>query len=114
MKQIDNFRQVLGLDTDAPKVSVEQNDSSSRPQVKKGKEQDSQERLKPVKRQSGNDYAKSIRISSTVHRKIRLLGIWLDQNGVMQSPSVSDIVDDMLECYVETKYPKAKSMIGKK
>ena len=32
----------------------------------------------------------------------------------MQSPSVSDIVDDMLECYVETKYPKAKSMIGKK
>ena len=42
MNQIDNFRQVLGLDTDAPKVSVEQNDSSSRPQVKKGKEQDSQ------------------------------------------------------------------------
>ena len=112
MNQIDNFRQVLGLDADTPKESVEQSDSSSRAQVKKEKEkekeQDSQERLKPVKRQSGNDYAKSIRISSTVHRKIRLLGIWLDQNGVMQSPSVSNIVDDMLECYVETKYPKAK------
>lgn len=114
MNQIDNFRQVLRLDADTPKESVEQSDSSSRAQVKKEKEQDSQERLKHVKRQSGNDYAKSIRISSTVHRKIRLLGIWLDQNGVMQSPSVSDIVDDMLECYVETKYPKAKSMIGKK
>ena len=114
MNQIDNFRQVLGLDADTPKESVEQSDSSSRAQVKKEKEQDSQERLKPVKRQSGNDYAKSIRISSTVHRKIRLLGIWLDQNGIMQSPSVSDIVDDMLECYVQTKYPKAKSMIGKK
>ena len=112
MNQIDNFRQVLGLDADTPKESVEQSDSSSRPQVKK--EQDSPQRLRPLKRQGGNDYAKSIRISSAVHRKIRLLGIWLDQNGVMQSPSVSDIVDDMLECYIETKYPKAKSMIGKK
>lgn len=112
MNQIDNFRQVLGLDTDSPKVSVEQSDSSSRSQVKK--EQDSPERLKPVKRQGGNDYAKSIRISSEVHRKIRLLGIWLDQKGVIQSPSVSDIVDDMLEYYVENRYPKAKSMIGKK
>ena len=114
MNQFDNFRQVLGLDADTPKAPAEQREPSLKVQVKKEKEHDKPETQKPVKRQSGNDYAKSIRISSTVHRKIRLLGIWLDQNGVMQSPSVSDIVDDMLECYVETKYPKAKSMIGKK
>lgn len=112
MKQIDNFRQVLGLDADIPKEPVAQSDPSSLSPVKK--EKDSHERLKPEKTRRANDYAKSIRISSEVHRKIRLLGIWLDQNGVMQSPSVSDIVDDMLECYIETKYSKAKSMIGKK
>ena len=112
MNQFDNFRQVLGLDADTPKAPAEQREPSLKVQVKK--EHDKLETQKPVKRQNGNAYAKSIRISSTVHRKIRLLGIWLDQNGVMQSPSVSDIVDDMLECYVETKYPKAKSMIGKK
>lgn len=114
MNQFDNFRQVLGLDADTPKAPAEQREPSLKVQVKKEKGHDKLETQKPVNRQNGNDYAKSIRISSEVHRKIRLLGIWLDQNGVMHSPSVSDIVDDMLECYVESRYPKAKSMIGKK
>lgn len=114
MSQIENFRQVLGLDVSLPKPSAPKVETGENEQVKREKETNSMNSPKSKKKQKSNDFAKSIRISSVVHRKVRLLGIWLDQNDIMQSPTVSDIVDDMLEFYVENKFPKAKTLIGRK
>ena len=115
MDQISNFREVLGLDRQpsnpvqmqAPDVETHlvKEKKTSTPKAKQNK--------KP--KETSNDYAeaKTIRVMPPVHRKLKLMGLWLDSEGIMTNPSANDVISMALDALLEGVYPKAKGFVNK-
>ena len=48
-----------------------------------------------------------------VHRKVKLMGLWLDSEGIMINPSANDVISMALDALLEGVYPKAKGFVNK-
>lgn len=48
-----------------------------------------------------------------VHRKLKLMGLWLDSEGIMANPSANDIISMALDALIDGVYPKAKGFVNK-
>ena len=48
-----------------------------------------------------------------VHRKLKLMGLWLDSEGIMTNPSANDVISMALDALLEGVYPKAKRFVNK-
>lgn len=66
-------------------------------------------------KETSNDYAeaKTIRVMPPVHRKLKLMGLWLDSEGAMTNPSANDIMSMALDALIDGVYPKAKGFVNK-
>lgn len=66
-------------------------------------------------KETSNDYAeaKTIRVMPPVHRKLKLMGLWLDSEGAMTDPSANDIMSMALDALIDGVYPKAKGFVNK-
>ena len=115
MDQISNFREVLGLDKQ-PSITVQKQTLDVEPQqVKEKKTSTPKVKQNKKTKETSNDYAeaKTIRVMPPVHRKLKLMGLWLDSEGIMTNPSANDIISMALDALLEGVYPKAKGFVNK-
>jgi len=103
-----NFRAVLGLDEkEAPPVQekpVETKVTESPKRVKKEKNQKQQEDAGKEK--------KTIQVTRELHQKLKLATIWLDKKGIIESPTIQNVIEDALKYYFENN-PDAEKFINK-
>ena len=113
MDQISNFREVLGLDRQ-PNNHVQKQAPDVETNLVKEKKSSSP-KVKQNKKTKENDYAdaKTIRVMPPVHRKLKLMGLWLDSEGIMANPSANDIISMALDALIDEVYPKAKGFVNK-
>ena len=66
-------------------------------------------------KETSNDYAEAntIRVMTPVHRKLKLMGLWLDSQGIIANPSANDIISMALDALIDGVYPKAKGFVNK-
>ena len=57
--------------------------------------------------------AKTIRVMPPVHRKLKLMGLWLDSEGIMTNLSANDIISMALDALIDRVYPKATGFVNK-
>lgn len=100
MTQLDEFREQL---RQRPKLHQDERDKPvaeepSAPKKVRKKKDVPQERA-------------AVWISKEVQRKVRLLGIWLDSEGLEDAPSLGDVITEAIEHLIDTKYPKAKKFV---
>lgn len=115
MDQISNFREVLGLDRQ-PSMPVQvQTTDEEFPQVKEKKSSSPKVKQNKKTKDKTNDYAdaKTIRVMPPVHRKLKLMGLWLDSEGIMANPSANDIISMALDALIDGVYPKARGFVSK-
>ena len=115
MDQISNFREVLGLDKQ-PSITVQKQTPDVEPhQVKEKKTSSPKVKQNKKSKETSNDYAeaKTIRVMPPVHRKLKLMGLWLDSEGIMTNPSANDVISMALDALLEGAYPKAKGFVNK-
>ena len=115
MDQISNFREVLGLDRQ-PSITVQKQTPDVEPhQVKEKKTSSPKVKQNKKSKETSNDYtdAKTIRVMPPVHRKLKLMGLWLDSEGIMTNPSANDVISMALDALLEGVYPKAKRFVNK-
>lgn len=88
-----------------PDVEPHQVKKTSFPKVK----------LNKKSKETSNDYAyaKTIRVMPPVHRKLKLMGLWLASEGIMTNPSANDVISMALDALLEGVYPKAKGFVNK-
>lgn len=115
MDQISNFREVLGLDRQPSMPAQMQTTDDEFPQVKEKKSSSSKVKQNKKTKETSNDYAeaKTIRVMPPVHRKLKLMGLWLDSEGIMTNPSANDVISMALDALLEGLYPKAKGFVNK-
>lgn len=115
MDQISNFREVLGLDRQ-PSITVQKQSPNVEPhQVKEKKTSSPKVKQNKNSKETSNDYAdaKTIRVMPPVHRKLKLMGLWLDSEDIMANPSANDIISMALDALIDRVYPKAKGFVNK-
>ena len=115
MDQISNFREVLGLDRQPSTPAQMQTTDEEFPQVKEKKSSSPKVKQNKKTKETSNDYAeaKTIRVMPAVHRKLKLMGLWLDSEGIMTNPSANDVISMALDALLEGVYPKAKGFVNK-
>ena len=115
MDQISNFREVLGLDRQPSTPAQMQTTDEEFPQVKEKKTATPKVKQNKKTKETSNDYAeaKTIRVMPPVHRKLKLMGLWLDSEGIMTNPSANDVISMALDALLEGVYPKAKGFVNK-
>lgn len=102
MSQLDDFRDVL---------------RSARPEGEKEKEQPKAEAQTPPvskKMRRNKDVPPgraAVWIPKDVQRKLRLLCVWLESEGLKETPTIGELVSEAVENLIETKYPKAKAFL---
>lgn len=95
-----NFRAILELDNPESKAP----DPTAEPAEVK----------KEMQQPSGKDEGrKSVKISRSVHRKLKLLSYWMDREALMDNPGISELIEQTLEYYLDSRYPEAKDFILK-
>ena len=50
-------------------------------------------------------------IPKDVQRKLRLLCLWLESEGLKDAPTIGELISEAVENLIETKYPKAKALL---
>lgn len=115
MDQISNFREVLGLDRQPSTSAQMQTTDEEFPQVKEKKSSSPKVKQNKKTKEKTNDYAdaKTIRVMPPVHRKLKLMGLWLDSEGIMANPSANDIISMALDALIDGVYPKARGFVSK-
>ena len=115
MDQISNFREVLGLDRQPSTSAQMQTTDEEFPQVKEKKSSSPKVKQNKKTKEKTNDYAdaKTIRVMPLVHRKLKLMGLWLDSEGIMANPSANDIISMALDALIDGVYPKARGFVSK-
>ena len=85
------------------------------PQVKEKKSSSPKVKQNKKTKEKTNDYAdaKTIRVMPPVHRKLKLMGLWLDSEGIMANPSANDIISMALDALIDGVYPKARGFVSK-
>lgn len=102
MSQLDDFREVL---------------RRARPEGEKEKEQpkaEAQTPPAPKKMRRKKDVSlgrAAVWIPKDVQRKLRLLCVWLESEGLKEAPTIGELVSEAVENLVETKYPEASSFL---
>lgn len=115
MDQISNFREVLGLDRQTSNPVQKQTPDVEPHRVKEKKLSSPKVEQNKKTKEKTNDYsdAKTIRVMPSVHRKLKLMGLWLDSEGIMANPSANDIISMALDALIDGVYPKAKGFVNK-
>ena len=115
MDQVGNFREVLGLDRQPSNPVQKQTPDVEPHQVKEKKTSSPKVKQNKKSKETSNDYAdaKTIRVMPPVHRKLKLMGLWLDSEGVMTNPSANDIISMALDALIDGVYLKAKGFVNK-
>ena len=115
MDQISNFREVLGLDRQPSNPVQKQAQDVDTHWVKEKKTATPKVKQNKKTKETSNDYAdaKTIRVMPPVHRKLKLMGLWLDSEGIMTNPSANDVISMALDALLEGVYPKAKGFVNK-
>ena len=115
MDQISNFREVLGLDKQSSMPAQMQTTDEEFSQVKEKKLSSPKVKQNKKTKEKTNDYsdAKTIRVMPPVHRKLKLMGLWLDSEGIMTNPTANDIISMALDALIDGAYPKAKGFVNK-
>lgn len=102
MSQLDDFREVL---------------RRARPEGEKEKEQskaEAQTPPAPKKMRRKKDVSPgraAVWIPKDVQRKLRLLCVWLESEGLKDAPTIGELASEAVENLIETKYPKAKAFL---
>ena len=102
MSQLDDFREVL---------------RSARPEGEKEKElpeAEAQTHPAPKKMRRKKDDSTgraAVWIPKDVQRKLRLLCVWLESEGLKEAPTIGELVSESIENLIETKYPRAKAFL---
>ena len=102
MSQLDVFREVL---------------RSARPEGEKEIEQPNAEAQTPYAskkmrtKKDDSPVRAAVWIPKDVQRKLRLLCVWLESEGLKEAPTIGEIVSEAVENLIETKYPKAKAFL---
>lgn len=117
-EQALNFRKVLGLDGDETKSSEpEAGPVNEEPQQSKQAEETTRvKKGKKAEKEIKGEYEetrRSIKIPVILHQKLKLLTFWTRKNGILDNPSIPDIIEDALAFYLEKKYPEAQKFINK-
>ena len=107
MDQISNFREVLGLDRQPSNPVQKQAQDVDTHLVKEKKTATPKVKQNKKTKETSNDYAeaKTIRVMPPVHRKLKLMGLWLD--------SANDVISMALDALLEGVYPEAKGFVNK-
>lgn len=53
----------------------------------------------------------NLKITAECHRKVRLLSVWLDANGIRHRMQLNDLLEEALDLMIESKYPKFKAAL---
>lgn len=61
-----------------------------------------------TKRSGGEDRSACIRVSAGTLKRMKLLAIWMDENGQSQRATLMSIAEEAVECLIDERYPKAK------
>lgn len=103
MDQISNFREVLGLDRQPSSPVQKQAQDVYTHLVKEKKTATPKSKQNKKTKETSNDYAeaKTIRVMPPVHRKLKLMGLWLDSEGAMTNPSANDIISMALDALID-------------
>ena len=102
MSQLDDFREVL---------------RRARPEGEKEKElpeaeaQTSPASKKMRRKKDSCPGRAAVWIPKDVQRKLRLLCVWLESEGLKEAPTIGELVSEAVENLVETKYPEASSFL---
>ena len=102
MSQLDDFREVL---------------RSARPEGEKEKEQPKAEAQTPPaskkmrRKKDVSPGRAAVWIPNEVQRKLRILCVWLESEGLKEAPTIGELVSESVENLVETKYPRAKAFL---
>ncbi len=115
MDQISNFKEVLGLDRQPSNPAQMQALDVETHLVKEKKTATPKAKQNKKPKETSNDYAdaKTIRVMPPVHRKLKLMGLWLDSEGIIANPSANDIISMALDALIDGVYPKAKGFVNK-
>ena len=99
MSQLDDFREML---------------RSARPEGEKEKERPKEEAQtspasKKMRRKKDDSPERAaVWIPKDVQRKLRLLCLWLESEGLVAAPTIGKFVSESVENLIETKYPRSK------
>ena len=96
MTQLDDFKRVLGLDENFQEETVA-------PQPKKEQ---------AVKNEKQDATRRTVSIPGDLHTRICLLGLWMNNAGIQDNPKMYEIIDSLLESYLE-RYPDAAKFVKK-
>ena len=100
MNQLEMFMEELGHKKRS-EVSDEKEKEEAAPVPQKSKP-------KRTKRSGGEDRSACIRVSAGTLKKMKLLAIWMDENGQSQRATLMSIAEEDVECLIDERYPKAK------
>ena len=102
MSQLDDFQEML---------------RRARPEGEKEKEQPTAEAQTPpapkkMRRKKDSCTGRAaVWIPKDVQRKLRLLCVWLESEGLKEAPTIGELASESVENLIETKYPKAKKFL---
>lgn len=96
MTQLDDFKRVLGLDENY------QEDAAA-PQPKKEQ---------AVKKEKQDATRRTVSIPGNLHTRICLLGLWMNNTDIQDNPRMYEIIDALLEDYME-HHPEAAKFVKK-
>lgn len=106
MNQLEMFMEELGHKKKS-EVSDEKETEVAPPVPQKTKS-------RKTKRSSGEDRSACIRVSAGTLKRMKLLAIWMDENGQSQRATLMSIAEEAVECLIDERYPKAKKWLTAK
>ena len=96
MTQLDDFKRVLGLDENFQQETAE-------PEPRKER---------AVKKEKQDSTRRTVSIPGDLHTRICLLGLWMNNIGLRDNPKMYEIVDFLMEDYLE-RHPDAEKFVRK-
>lgn len=99
MNQLEMFMEELGHKKKSGVLDEKETEAAA-PAPQKSKSR----RMK----RSGEERSACIRVSARTLKKMKLLAIWMDENGQSQRAMLMSIAEEAVECLIDERYPKAK------
>lgn len=69
---------------------------------------DEKENSKGKRRPEKEERKACLKISNATLKKMKLLALWLDEQGCQKRPTLMSIMDEAVDYLIEGRYPKAK------
>ena len=100
MTQLDDFKRVLGLDE-----NFQQEKAAPQPVKEQAVNKEKQDAKQDATR-------RTVSIPGDLHTRICLLGLWMNNTGVSDNPRMYEIINTLLEDYLE-RHPEAAKFVRK-